>query len=160
VSITIEHVSLINPPSYIALSYCWGDQSETQTISIDGRKFQVTSNLEAALRQLRADGCVRLWADAICINQQDTEERSKQVLQMSYIYKRARKVVAWTGLAGSGSDGAIVLIGNLAHALAQVDISLSRDTESWSALSSFLDRPYWRRVWVIQEITVAGEVIV
>ena len=189
VSITIEHVSLINPPSYTALSYCWGDQSETQTISIDGRKFQVTSNLEAALRQLRADGCVRLWADAICINQQDTEERSKQVLRMSYIYKRARKVVAWTGLAGSGSDGAIVLIGNLAHifdgmvsateahekageyrstakamaeaqALAQVDMSLSRDTESWSAFSSFLDRPYWRRVWVIQEITVAREVIV
>src|SRR6185437_13168968 len=49
VSITIEHVSLINPPSYTALSYCWGDQSETQTISINGRKFQVTSNLEAAL---------------------------------------------------------------------------------------------------------------
>jgi hypothetical protein len=60
VSIPIEHVSLINPPSYTALSYCWGDQSETQTISIDGRKFQVTSNHEAALRLLRTDGCVRL----------------------------------------------------------------------------------------------------
>jgi hypothetical protein len=97
---------------------------------------------------------------------------------MSYIYKRARKVVAWTGLAGSVSDRVIVLIGNLAHifdgmvsatethekaeaqALAEVEMSLSRDTESWSAFSSFLDRPYWRRVWVIQEITVAREVIV
>jgi hypothetical protein len=77
VSITIEHVSLINPPSYTALSYCWGNQSDTQTISIDGRKVQVTSNLEAALRQLRADGCFKLWANAICINQQDPEERSK-----------------------------------------------------------------------------------
>jgi hypothetical protein len=55
--------------SYHALSYTWGDPNDTLPISIDGHTFNVTKNLETALRQLRLLDTERtLWVDAVCIN--------------------------------------------------------------------------------------------
>jgi Heterokaryon incompatibility protein (HET) len=45
---TLKHVSLINPPEYVALSYYWGDQSVTKEITINGVQVQITTNLESA----------------------------------------------------------------------------------------------------------------
>jgi hypothetical protein len=74
---TLMHVSLINPPEYVALSYCWGDQAITREITINGVQVQITTNLESALRHLFCHyKC--LWVDAICINQQDKAERSQR----------------------------------------------------------------------------------
>ncbi|KAH6699080.1 heterokaryon incompatibility protein-domain-containing protein [Leptodontidium sp. MPI-SDFR-AT-0119] len=47
---------------------------------------------------------LRLWADGICINQDDGVEKSHQVQQMALIYERATKVLAWLGPAADGSD--------------------------------------------------------
>ncbi len=75
---TLKHVSLINPPEYVALSYCWGEQSITKEITINGVPVQVTTNLDSALRHLFSHyKC--LWVDAICINQQDKAARSQQL---------------------------------------------------------------------------------
>jgi hypothetical protein len=38
------------------------------------------------------------WYNALCVNQQDLEERSQQVKRMAEIYSKAAKVVAWLGL--------------------------------------------------------------
>jgi hypothetical protein len=97
VSCTLEHASLINPPKYVALSYCWGEPTCTKKISINGNAVNVTSNLESALRHLRAKGYRRLWIDAVCINQRDKIEKSQQLLWMGSIYRRAEEVAAWTG---------------------------------------------------------------
>jgi len=81
---TLNHVSLLNPPENVALSYFWGHQSVTKEITINGVPAQVTANLESALRHLlRHYKC--LWVDAICINQQDKAERSQQLLWMGSI---------------------------------------------------------------------------
>ncbi|KAH8752360.1 heterokaryon incompatibility protein-domain-containing protein [Hyaloscypha finlandica] len=54
--------------SYDALSYCWGDPDDRETITVHGREQHVTRNLQAALRQLRSVSRDRLlWADAVCI---------------------------------------------------------------------------------------------
>src|SRR5450432_2237374 len=50
---SLEHVSLINPPEYCALSYCWGDPTITKEVIINGNLVQVTTNLESALRHLK-----------------------------------------------------------------------------------------------------------
>lgn len=39
-----------------------------------------------------------MWIYALCINQDDFEERGYQVKRMSHIYSCARNVVAWLGL--------------------------------------------------------------
>jgi hypothetical protein len=66
---TLHVVSLDASPRYEALSYVWGDAAKTRDIILDGQRYDVTINLEAALRGLRRSSKPRqLWADAICIN--------------------------------------------------------------------------------------------
>jgi hypothetical protein len=110
VACSLEYASLINPPDYIALSYCWGNATKTRKIYImRWGDIEVTQNLYEALvnvfhmkqsRRSKSPGhqprCnVLLWVDALCINQEDPVERSQQVRQMRQIYSRASEVVSW-----------------------------------------------------------------
>jgi hypothetical protein len=56
-------------------------------------------NLASALQYIRdKEEEVVLWADAICINQEDLDERSKQVqFVMDEVYKDAEEVLVWLG---------------------------------------------------------------
>jgi hypothetical protein len=110
VSCQLEHYSLIEHPPYTALSYCWGNPDITKTIILNGVKVQATVNLEAALRQLQAEGYTKLWVDALCINQNDREERSRQVLRMRRIYMEASLVLVWLGIATPLSKMAMAFI--------------------------------------------------
>jgi Heterokaryon incompatibility protein (HET) len=96
-------------PPFAALSYTWGDPALTSTIYLDGQPFLVRPNLHAALVILRMrllldyhthnkdDRLQFLWIDAICIDQENIQERSHQVNMMSSIYSSAFLVVVWLG---------------------------------------------------------------
>jgi hypothetical protein len=85
-------------PEYDALSYVWGDLQHLVTIKCCGRDFAIRQNLYSALNHLRSPVQDRiLWADAICINQQDLQERGEQVAFMGRIYAAARRVLVWVG---------------------------------------------------------------
>jgi hypothetical protein len=160
---TLKHISLINPPEYVALSYRWGDPSITKEISINGALVQVTSNLESALRHLFCHyKC--LWVDAICINQQDKAERSQQLLWMGSIYRRAEKVAAWIGQEADDSHLAVDFIQNFQfHSTApgvELQVEANLQPATYSALMWLLDQEYWRRVWVIQEIALSRSTMV
>ena len=75
----LDHMSLNEYPSYRALSYCWGDPNVTRPIHVNGHEVQATTNLHEALQELRRHGHIRLWVDALCINQSDIDERNRQV---------------------------------------------------------------------------------
>jgi hypothetical protein len=94
---TIENISLYESPKYYALSYCWGNPGITEKVFVNGYEMRITTNLEAALRQLRSDGCTTVWIDALCINQDDQEEKNLQVLRMKTIYQKAEEVIIWLG---------------------------------------------------------------
>ena len=65
---SLHRVSLINPPRYQALSYCWGDPSITKPILLNSTyTVHVTTNLEVALRELKGQGFKTLWIDALCL---------------------------------------------------------------------------------------------
>lgn len=82
---------------HIALSDCWGDAQTTREIIVNGHSTHVTENLEAALCQLRESSCIKqgfkLWANAICIDHSNSEERGQQVGRMKDIYALAWHVV-------------------------------------------------------------------
>ncbi|KAH8886510.1 hypothetical protein GQ53DRAFT_657753, partial [Thozetella sp. PMI_491] len=92
---------------YEALSYCWGDTSKVKTIGVQigsmGAEtildLPINASLYEALLHIRpAIGPPRnLWADAICINQNDRDERSQQVAQMHLTYRQASRVIIWLG---------------------------------------------------------------
>ncbi|KAM5364501.1 hypothetical protein ACJZ2D_011492 [Fusarium nematophilum] len=85
-----------------ALSYVWGDPEQTDTVSVNGNSIQVTRNLADALRHAPGHlkptgGSIRIWADAICINQRDDNEKKHQVPLMKDIYSLADIVICWLG---------------------------------------------------------------
>ncbi|RFU23924.1 hypothetical protein B7463_g12414, partial [Scytalidium lignicola] len=86
-------------PPFTALSYVWGDTTRSQHIFIDGKKHGITESLYRAIRDLQrvSVGNFYLWADAICINQDDSAERSAQILLMRDIYHTASNVEIWLG---------------------------------------------------------------
>ncbi|EEU48211.1 uncharacterized protein NECHADRAFT_75566 [Fusarium vanettenii 77-13-4] len=97
-------VSLDDNPEYFALSYVWGEEKDLKKIALQGQDKEVTPNLASALSHIRSGNIGRtstpikyLWADAICINQEDIYERSQQVQLMSRIFKCAQAVCAWVG---------------------------------------------------------------
>lgn len=89
-------VDTSDPPEYIALSYVWGDASKTVPVSIDGKSVQVTQNLRDALQPFNTEPAL-LWADALCINQQNLVEKNQQVNMMATIYHKAANVTVWLG---------------------------------------------------------------
>ena len=87
-------------PQYEALSYAWGADPERafRLISMNGADVKVSRNLFSALIHLRSRTQPRvLWIDALCINQNDTDEKNKQIPLMLFIYSRAKGVLVWLG---------------------------------------------------------------
>ncbi|KAI0111930.1 heterokaryon incompatibility protein-domain-containing protein [Daldinia grandis] len=99
----VDLVPLSSKPDYHALSYVWGDPSDPRTITLNGRPFDITGNFHEVLRQFRQFGRLDdyltdyIWADAICINQDDAVEKSREVPRMAEIYKSAMHVPIWLG---------------------------------------------------------------
>jgi len=104
----LASISINCNPQYAALSYEWGDAACTEEILVNGHSFQATVNLVAALRQFRktlwatvtqdSSNAIRLWVDAICINQNDISERNFQVGLMRTIYSKVTVVLSWMGM--------------------------------------------------------------
>ncbi|KAI6844147.1 hypothetical protein KC340_g2376 [Hortaea werneckii] len=95
----LEIVSLDSEPEYKAISYVWGDATDTTVMFVNGGKaIEITKSLAAALRRFRESRAfVALWADAVCINQEDLQERADQVRIMGRIYASAIQVNVWLG---------------------------------------------------------------
>lgn len=162
------HTSLENPRSYIAISYAWGDAEETRNIILNGHEFPVTENLWAALQRLRSRSFpVIIWADALCINQQNVNERSLQVQAMANIYSRAYSVALWLGPEADNSHEAIDLMHEMLEAetkeggagwLIRDIIGSRRRRQYFQSLVQLFNRDYWTRLWVVQEVINAAEV--
>jgi hypothetical protein len=68
----------------------------TETIYIDEHEVSIGRNLYSALLYLRQPQKERvLWIDAICINQEDIQERNSQVQMMKRIYMAATRVISF-----------------------------------------------------------------
>ena len=97
----VETQSLTQPCHYIALSYCWGDPKAMKTttmktlerhqIGIPHEDLQPLHPEAAALA--RAVNINYLWIDSLCIIQDSTEDKEKEIMQMSNIYAGALVVV-------------------------------------------------------------------
>lgn len=84
-------------PRYDTLSYTWGSSKVTRIINVNKQPINVSTNLFEALRALRRKfQTVTIWADALCIDQTNNFEKSKQVALMGRIYKQGRQT--WVSL--------------------------------------------------------------
>ncbi|KAI2602746.1 HET-domain-containing protein [Hypoxylon sp. NC1633] len=146
--------------SYDALSYTWGGLEKTDEIIVDDRVLGVTRNLYAALMKLRSPTETRrLWIDAICIDQDNVLERNHQVHMMKRIFSTAASVVVWLGdVAGSVYDTLeMILKYNWSQGKKNL---LSCPEESLRGLEELFNRPWWKRIWIVQEVVAARELVV
>lgn len=173
VHLELEVYELDNCPEYEAVSYLWGGENDDTTLCCPiyvGPFWNVlfqTRNCRDMLRFMRPWRGIRMvWVDAVCINQEDVPERSQQVANMSRIYSGCTRVIVYLG-----SDIVTPLNGRHArrHPL--------RDLESGSAvpnfsgymyqhpklpltLTSLLERRYFSRIWVVQELLLPCQALI
>ena len=192
------------PNAYTCLSYCWGSTATTKEISVikpnkhlpDGTcegpeyRFNVTANLEAALRHIRSlTARPLIWADAVCINQSDLVERAHQVGMMQRIYSLSMQTLIWLGDADADSDLAVDYAIHIRRILARAEdldmnqvegglhcgrvrgllrgeLAFTKEEVSHPdfialrhATRRLLARPWFRRVWVLQEVNRSSAVV-
>jgi hypothetical protein len=203
---TLDTASANHTP-YVAVSYCWGDVTDTIEIELaaptaDGiyvhHPYRITRNLHAALLALRFTHRSRvLWVDAVCISQNDPKEKTHQVGLLSYIFSSAEEVVVWLGEEDTSSR-LTVRFQAIAHAACEyvysfpsvknmdsanleliwttfielavedeglcqdlVDTAPSKPSETsicsalYESLDRVLGRPWFRRIWVFQEVLLS-----
>ena len=162
---------------YYALSYVWGNPKKVHTISLNGQDLQVTDNLMFFLRRKRTV-TLAFRIDAICINQEDKAEKSEQIGRMAEIYKNASSVYVELGPASEDEQR---IFGNIEYLsyftfaeMQRIESEAGRtkasvgdirlppefvepyDAQMWEGLDSFFTRPWWNRVWIMQEATAVG----
>jgi len=162
----IVHTSLQDPPRYVAISYAWGDAGDTRKILLEGTSIPVPVSLYGALEALRRRAETALvWVDALCINQQNKDERSQQVQLMTSIYSKAESVAIWLGPEADNSLLAIDLLkvvadrANTSESITDLIASPARKHE-FAAVVSLFERDYWGRLWVVQEVLNAKAITV
>lgn len=188
-------VSFRHLPLYECLSYTWGDSEPTDQITINGRRVNVKPNLHSALQYIRLPTTsLIIWIDALCIDQNNLNEKSEQIPMMGEIYIRATRVYAWLGEADRQTDCVFDILtafrdrtkeANFAtHLDAAEQLSFHRQLfyeiyeekagtlperndsdddmlqEEFNWLRPLYTRPYWQRVWIIQELVLAKSVFV
>lgn len=162
----LHPASLSDRPKYEALSYAWGDPAIRQTVRCGDKAARITTNLFNALRHLRDPTQRRsLWADALCINQEDIQERSRQVQLMGTIYSTAKRTIIWLGEEAEEVKGSLEI---LQRALLMRPERRSTYHGIWDTfllrqcapLYSLLSRPWFQRKWVVQEVAKSMEVLV
>jgi hypothetical protein len=168
---------------YNALSYAWGETTKTHHIIIEGKRLPISANLDRALRRVRrTEQDLYLWVDAICINQDDAIEKEYQISMMLQIYQSARRVVVYLGEQSDHSELLPEFFDTTVRARRVFD-SLDNGEENldhedlrsmgtlreigeptsnnimWRAARAFYDRPWIMRVWVVQEVVAANELV-
>ncbi|TLD31155.1 hypothetical protein PspLS_02941 [Pyricularia sp. CBS 133598] len=159
---------ITKPIWYTALSYRWGDPQPVRHIMVDGYEMEITVPLFEALNHFRnPTHSVVMWIDQICINQSDKEEKSRQIPLMGRVYQHAINTLVWLGTSDSVTGQVFSL---LIHSATELILDFSqlqipdglqqrgfppaKDT-IWNDLWDLLDRPWFSRLWIIQEVVLS-----
>ncbi|KAK1830491.1 heterokaryon incompatibility protein-domain-containing protein, partial [Podospora conica] len=159
------------PCGHEALSYTWGPPVFSEQLFIhgdsneesDAHVLHITPSLASALRSLRrGDIARRIWADAVCINQHDTDEKGRQIPLMSSIYRGASRVVAWLDSGGTDAEVRARRLNTLMRRRAMVGREAwppESVSEAAALLKDHLSIPWFSRRWIIQEVVGNADVV-
>jgi hypothetical protein len=143
----IHHATI--DAQYNCLSYVWGSADQSHALIVNGKRLSINKNLHDFLTAVRTfkyrESGVRrdkhlranLWIDAICIDQDSTDEKNHQVAQMGKIYTNAEKVIMWLGSSHGKASKRLF------------------DTGMRKYLDFICSNVYWSRAWIAQEVMLA-----
>lgn len=167
-------------PLYEAVSYTWGDPNDKSVLNCNNKTISVPRNLIEGLRMFRRPDRLRiLWADAVCINQKDLEERSSQVTLMARVFSEASRVLVWLDHGNSPlikrafsyicwylNRKDIYNIASYSWGREKMPVDDSEATTfeipaddiTMEALWYLFERPYFSRGWIVQELVLPKSV--
>ncbi|KAK1751248.1 heterokaryon incompatibility protein-domain-containing protein [Echria macrotheca] len=168
-SLVEHHLDAKDAAPFDAISYRWGASSEkTKVLDFGGKILPIPASAHEIIWNRASLWRTRLmWIDAICIDQEDQNDKNQQVGLMRDIYNKADRTIVWLGEAPD-----VVLAFNFLNEML-VQINLSKDNlelatmglkrindanPKWAALKRMLENPYWSRVWIVQEIVASRKV--
>lgn len=184
----LTHTTLEAAPRYIALSYEWGSPERAEDdgvlrlvrpywpgLMVNGLARDARPNLLRILRLLRSrieESQPAIWVDAICINQQDVDEKGHQVAIIGEIFANARDVVVGLNDTSGTAEQGIEYLSKIAAA-ANARGSQDREPEramsdavafleqanAWDAVFGLFSDTWWQRMWVVQEVVLASNAI-
>jgi hypothetical protein len=143
-------------------------------VIVNDKELRVRENLWNFLHQVRSSVEIEpddyYWIDAISINQDDVQERGRQVNLMQDIYTNASSVDVWLGLADQTTSTAFTrffngpgrfggnwdALSNRSH----YDFRFFRSELEWQVLTALFSKPYWERAWIVQEYVLARNVTI
>jgi hypothetical protein len=162
-------------PSYHAISYAWahGPQDD-RTIICNGMRLLVKGNVYDILQHCSSFYKPQvIWIDTVCIDQANPKEKTIQVRKMQEIYSRAAHVLVCLGSEAADLANSLILelrnmhqqFGDTIFARHVVDFLKRQKTDIYlrariRALRDLAYHPWFRRVWVVQEVVVARQVTV
>lgn len=153
IRIQLKPMALEFPLFYEALSYVWGTELAPLPVLVnDTHCLAITKNLDCALRHLRQPRLARvLWIDALCIDQQNLQERNQQVQMMAHIYLQSYRTIIWLG-PDYGYNYHNILLHMDKYIRPQSNASFVQLAQEMCRLGS---SPWFSRVWVIQELVMS-----
>ena len=138
-SVRTVQLSAESDDPYQTISYCWGDPSERGQLQINRLKMSVPASSARALRCLRLHDRDRVvWIDAICIDQNNLDERAQQVAMMADIYRRADGNLIYLGEPDELTQAAVHNIEEIMTEIKQCtkdlqDVKGTPFDDNWSA---------------------------
>lgn len=160
---SLETFCVTDCPSFIALSYVWGDEQASHQIVVNGKLFKIRTNLWDALEALTKLGhqSRHVWIDAICIDQENIEERGHQVNLMRSIFSTATLTIAWLGRDYNNSNLSLEAARGIhSHSHGSPNTQASLANEVWKATEDLARRPYFGRMWIVQEVLLSRKILV
>lgn len=164
-----------NPVPFWAISYCWGPKPEgpnPPTFTTEQGTIPITDSLAACFKCLRQKKVpFPLWADAICINQDNALEKAWQVSRMGALYNKAQKVIVWLGTGDHTREVSDALVwmtkwhhgfcstGEFCHTEKRPSDPIhdrlpDRDDPGWTDVNWLLGHSWFTRSWIVQEAAV------
>jgi len=138
--------------AYDALSYMWGDATQTDQVVVDGAAIPVAWNLTRALEYLRdfaGSEPLRIWIDAICIDQNNLEERAEQVAMMRSVYHNASCVRIWINEPSLDEDStAVAALQSFKLGPEAEFYGLHDEPRFWDPMVPMFNNGYWDRIWM------------
>ena len=180
INCSLVYKKLDTDTAYNTLSYVWGDQSEKRRVICNGMACMITVNLFHALTHIRSTRAeVLLWADALCIDQNNEAEKTRQVRMMGDIFRQAQLVVVWLGpeeehdresysiacrIYGLLGDATLDVAESVAEGGKTLDFKKAGLPEEpsdsrWAHLIHLLTKEWYSRIWIVQEFLVASSCI-
>jgi hypothetical protein len=181
--VSLDDILCDGQPMFAALSYACGNPALTHYVRCGEDYVPTTQNLFEALTYVRHEDFSRLvWADGLCINQEDIGERNHQVGLLNEIYSRAH-VITWLG---TGDQTDLTALSTYLSSTARAWTSVVRSAEAaslgrrWDGfriaaaarcrertgkraslpdVDHIVNADYFTRVWVAQEIFLGKSVV-